>query len=125
MMGDFLREAFPKKEKVPAGVSAKKDEKPQAQEQPKVYDSIKVRKKAERLMRRHEREQQKSSAKSSRNSIRENAGCGQRSESKQRNAAGLNMMFSGMETFNGTETFSGTGPGACPGKGRGIPLEWV
>ena len=125
MMGDFLREAFPQKEIVPARRSVQKDEEGQAQETPKVYDSIKARKKAERLQRKHKREQQQLSVKSSRNRIRENAGSGQRSENRQGNTAGWNLMFSG------TKSFSGTGQGACPGKGacpdqrRGIPPERV
>ena len=53
---------------------------------------------------------------------RENACCVQRSESKPGNAAGWDMMFSGMETFNGTESFIGTGPEANP-NGRGTPPE--
>ncbi len=122
MMGDFLREAFPQKEAVPVRKSPQKGEEPKAQEPLKVYDSIKARKKAERLLRKHEREQQKSAAKSSSNTAQKNAGCGQRSESRQGKAAGWDMMFSGMAAF------SGTGPAACPGDGNamtGTPPERV
>ncbi len=115
MMGDFLREAFPQKETVPAGKSTQKGEEPKAQNTPKTYDSIKARKKAERLKRKHEREQQKSAAKNNRTDTQENACCGQRSESRQGNNAGWDMMFSRLAAF------SGTGPGACPGKGAALP----
>ena len=131
MMGDFLREAFPQKEKVPTAAAPQKDEEPKAQEQPKVYDSIKARKKAERLERKHAREQQKCAAKNGRNVVRENTGSGQRSEIRQENAAGWDMLFSRTESFNGIESFSGTGPEACPvegachGDGRGTPPERV
>ena len=108
MMGEFLREAFPQKETVPAMGSTQRREESQAQETSKVYDSIKARKKAERLQRKHEREQQKT-AKSNRMDA-------------QGNAAGWDMMFSGMDSL------SVTGPGACPGKGAdltGTPSERV
>ena len=119
MMGDFLREAFPQKETVSAAKSTQKREEGQNQEQPKVYDSIKARKKAERLQRKHEREQKKSAAKSSSNTAQKNAGCGPRSESRQGNAAGWDMIFSGMNSV------SVTGPGDCPGEKREIPPERV
>ena len=125
MMGDFLREAFPQKETVSARRSVQKDEEPQVQEQPKVYDSIKARKKAERLERKHAREQQKNAAKSSRNSIRENAGSGQRSENRQGNAAGWDMMFSGMASSSGTGPCACPVEGACPENGGGKPPERV
>ncbi len=115
MMGDFLREAFPQEEAVPAVVAPQKGEEPKAQEALKTYDSIKARKKAERLQRKHEREQQKTAAKNSRMDAQENA-CGfQRSESRHGNADGWNMMFSGMDAF------SGTGPRTCSGKGAALP----
>ena len=107
MMGEFLREAFPQKERVPTAAAPQKSEEPKAQEQPKVYDSIKSRKKADRLQRKHEREQQKSAAKSNWNAGRENAGKQDMSISR-------------------TNSLSGTGPMACPGNeaclGNGV---WI
>ncbi len=111
MMGEFLRETFPQKETVPAMGSTQRREESQAQETSKIYDSIKARKKAERLQRKHAREQQKT-AKSNRMDA-------------QGNAAGWDMMFSGMDSL------SVTGPAACPesvscpGERRGTPPERV
>ena len=117
MMGEFLREAFPQKETVPAVAAPQKDEEPQTQETQKTYDSIKARKKAERLQRKHEREQQKDAARSSRNTTPVNAGSGQHSENTQGYAAGWNMIFSGMDAF------SGAGPRPCLGNRGGTPPE--
>ncbi|MBQ4512136.1 MAG: hypothetical protein II969_04020 [Anaerolineaceae bacterium] len=111
MMGEFLREAFPQKETVPAMGSTQRREESQAQETSKIYDSIKARKKAERLERKHAREQQKT-AKSNRMDA-------------QGNAAGWDMIFSGMDSLSVTGPAACPGSVACPGERRGTPPERV
>ena len=106
MMGDFLREAFPQKEPVSVRTSKAETEETKTSETPKTYDSIKARKKAERLQRKHEREQQQTDTKNGRNEVRENA-------------AKRDM------SFGKTDSFSGAGPEACPGNEVcGITKKW-
>ena len=108
MMGDFLREAFPQKETVPARTSKAETAETKAAETPKTYDSIKARKKAERLDRKHAREQQKSAAKNGRNVTRENAG-------KQ------DIFFGNADSFSGTVLQACPKSEAWPGKGPVLP----
>ena len=108
MMGDFLREAFPQKETVPVRTSKAEIAETKAAETPKTYDSIKARKKAERLDRKHAREQQKSAAKNGRNVTRENAG-------KQ------DIFFGNADSFSGTVLQACPKSEAWPGKGPVLP----